>query len=161
MNLFLGFDPGGKGNFGWSICREVGGYLQPGPITGLENDAWSALERVGKLVGSYKNVCVRPVGIDAPLLWDKRGTRKADSELSKALTRVRKTLKKESVVRRPPVQAVNSLQGACTIQGTLLARHLIEKSESWKCQNLAITESHPKALEYLLANSMEHQRHTK
>ena len=103
------------------------------------------------------NVCVRAAGIDAPLLWDKRRKRWADPELSNALTKVKKALKKESVVPRPPVQAVNSLKGACTVQVTLLVRHLIEKREYWKCQDLAITESHPKALEYLLANSKEHE----
>ena len=42
------------------------------------------------------------------------------------------------------VQAVNSLLGACTVQGILLTRYL---SETWR---LMITESHPTALRYLL-----------
>ena len=43
--FILGFDPGGqgkrggKGNFGWSICKEVDGCLQPPCKTGLARDA--------------------------------------------------------------------------------------------------------------------------
>ena len=44
------------------------------------------------------------------------------------------------------VLTVNSLQGAVAVQGVLLARHL---SAEW---DLKITESHPKVLDYLLAN---------
>lgn len=45
------------------------------------------------------------------------------------------------------VQHVNSLRGACLVQGVLLAKYL---DETW---NLEITETHPKALYHLLAQS--------
>ena len=45
------------------------------------------------------------------------------------------------------VQSVNSLQGACVVQGLLLTRYLSET-----CWDLRITESHPRALCHLLCH---------
>ena len=44
--FILGFDPGGIGRFGWSVCREAGGLLQPLPTTGLAKDALDAITQV-------------------------------------------------------------------------------------------------------------------
>lgn len=151
-NLVLGFDPGGsgksgsKGNFGWSICSEVNGLLQERLKTGLAFDAWDAIKKVKDAVayfGDQGYSCVRAAGIDAPLLWNKRGDnngrRGADYVLIEAL--------EQALFPKPAmntVLAVNSLRGADVVQGLLLVRHL---STTW---DIVITESHPTALEYLV-----------
>ena len=55
INLYLGFDPGGVGSFGWSVCREVGGQLEPPTRTGLANNAWDALNRVGGAIADIEH----------------------------------------------------------------------------------------------------------
>ena len=141
--FILGFDPGGTGNFGWSVCRASAGTLQPSPITGLSNDAWDALNEVKEALGCGQlsgHLSILAAGIDAPMFWSKRGNRTVDDYL-------RRQLKTNGF---PPsklggaVQQVNSLRGACLVQGMLLGRHL---REEW---NPPLTEAHPTALRYLL-----------
>ena len=55
LNLCLGFDPGGRRNFGWSVCREVGGQLEPPTRTGLADNAWDALNRVGGAIADIEH----------------------------------------------------------------------------------------------------------
>ena len=144
LNTYLGFDPGGEGNFGWSIVVEVDGDLHPCPKTGLANDAWDAVVQVKDAIASLGfsgESCVRATGIDAPLLWNKRGNRAADGLLRNAL----KDTGFPSRRVGGTVQAVNALRGACVVQGSLLVRHL---SETW---DQMITESHPKAFDHLLS----------
>ena len=144
LNLFLGFDPGGKRRFGWSIVSEVGGNLQPCPRTGLADDAWDAMTQVKAAItslGHRGGFCVRGAGIDAPLLWTKRGDRGVEVVLREAL----RNTGFPSGKLGGTVQAVNSLRGACVVQGSLLVRHL---TETW---DLAITESHPAAFHHLLS----------
>ena len=141
-----GFDPGGKGNFGWSVCREVDGKLQPPTKTGLADDAWDARNRVKDTIACLDpqgNSAVLAAGIDAPLFWSKRGNRRADGTLRGALRNAQFPPRKLGGV----VQAVNALRGACLVQGMLLARYL---HETWP---LSITEAHPKALRHLLCHS--------
>ena len=152
-NFILGFDPGGKarfphgkGDFGWSICSEVGGLLQPYARTGSATDAWDAISKVKKELESLvATPNVLGAGIDAPLFWSKKGKREVDDVLEWAM---------ETTDFPPPekrdriVQAVNSLRGACVVQGPLLARFLSEN-----CCDLKITESHPKVLHHLLQKS--------
>ena len=135
-DFILGFDPGGKGNFGWSICKVADGNLQPPAKTGLANDAWDAMNKVEAAIPG--NSTVLAAGIDAPLFWSMTGNRQADVLLRKAL--------KDTQFPTPSgtVQAVNSLRGACVVQGPLLVKHLDDR---W---DLSITESHPKALYHLL-----------
>lgn len=147
-NVILGFDPGGMssgGSFGWSICTEVDGILQPRPRTGLATDAQDAIDKVDGALLSPDfpgNPNVLAAGIDAPLFWNRRGIREIDYVLDWAMR----------FTGFPPpknggliVQTVNQLQGACVIQGPLLAKYL---HEEWK--ELPITESHPKVLKHLL-----------
>ena len=143
--FILGFDPGGVGNFGWSVCSAASDHLQQPFKTGLADDAWDALGQVKKVVGSF-DVLGKPqvlaAGIDAPLFWGRTGKRKVDDVLRQALRR--------SKFPTPggTVQQVNSLRGACLVQGVLLARYL----RDWK-PGLPITETHPKALLHLLHHS--------
>ena len=138
--FILGFDPGGKGRFGWSICSEAGGLLQPCPKTGLADDAWHAICKVKEALPD--NPTVLAAGIDAPLFWSTKGNRKIDDVLDKAM---------RDTDYPPPknggriVQAVNSLRGGCVVQGPLLAKLLSET-----CWDLKITECHPKVLQWLL-----------
>ena len=150
VNLFLGFDPGGahvsscKGHFGWSICQEVDGSLQPCPITGLAKDAWDAINQANCEINiryPQGNFHVMAAGIDAPLLWNKRGDKKG---YRKAEVILRKVLR-ETKGPRKSVVAPNGLYGSVGMQGPLLARHLNEK---W---DLLITESHPKVFRHLLS----------
>ena len=79
--FILGFDPGGKGKFGWSICRVSNGQLQQPLETGLADDAWDALLKVKQELGRYSpsgNPPVLAAGIDAPMFWSKRGNRTVD-----------------------------------------------------------------------------------
>ena len=137
--LILGFDPGGVGNFGWSICETAGGKLQPPALTGLADDAWRAMDQVQSALPD--NLPVLAAGIDAPLFWSKTGDRTVDVVLRQALRDNRFPASKLGGT----VQTANSLQGACIVQGLLLAKYLSETS--W---GLTITESHPRALCHLL-----------
>ena len=145
IGLILGFDPGGAGNFGWSVCSVASDHLQRPLETSLADDAWDALNQVKQAIKSPDlpgDPSVLAAGIDAPLFWGKRGNRAIDAVLRRAL--------KRSNFPTPggTVQEVNSLRGACLVQGVLLGRHL----RDWK-PGLQITEAHPKALQHLLRHS--------
>ena len=150
VELFLGFDPGGegrpnsRGNFGWSICKEVDGSLKR-LDTGLSKNAWDAIDRVKSAINAHYphgNFHVMAAGIDAPLLWNKRGDRKGYRKADDVLIKVLK----ETGGPWNSVVAPNGLYGAVGMQGPLLARHL---SGEWA---LMITESHPTAFRYLLSH---------
>ena len=143
-DFILGFDPGGRRHFGWSICEVADGQLQPPEATGLADDAWDTINQVRLRIRSNSRVLA--AGIDAPLFWGRIGNRQADVVL-------RGTLIDNgfpALMVGGTVQAVNRLQGACSVQGMLLTKYL---SETW---DLTITESHPTALRHLL-DHMGHQ----
>ena len=137
--FILGFDPGGAGRFGWSICETVDGELLPPTKTGLAKDAWHAINQVKKALPD--NPAVLAAGIDAPLFWSKTGNRTVDVKLRQAL----KDTEYPGSKLGGTVQTVNSLQGACIAQGLSLARYLSDTR--WY---LTMTESHPRALCHLL-----------
>lgn len=142
--VILGFDPGGKDAFGWSVCHVIDDVLQPLARTGLACDASGALDGARRaLEASAGSPCIVAAGIDAPLRWSKRGGRRIDAIIRGSLS--------DSGFATPSgtVQHFNSLRGSCVVQGVLLARFL---HEAW---GLEITETHPKALEHLLRNSDE------
>ena len=145
-DLMLRFDPGGKGNFGWSVCRVVDDSLQPPARTGLADHAWDAVAQTRRAIktgfgaGSAR---VLAAGIDAPLFWTLQGGRTADAA-------VRQALKETGVPSQKlggKVQHFNSLRGSCVVQGVLLSKLL---HDTWA---LKITEAHPKALKRLLERS--------
>ena len=151
INLFLGFDPGGRNAFGWSICREVGGRLQPDnrPITGLADHAGDAANQVQRRIENDDSLCdlpIRAAGIDAPLLVHRRkGNRNIDQNLRDKLVSNKFPASKVGGT----VQEVNSLRGGATVQAGLLLAQLIEMP--W-AQDMKITESHPTAFRYLLSH---------
>ena len=145
--LILGFDPGGEGGaksqggFGWSICICSNGKLQPDPKTGLAKNAWDAFLQVNKWLECHNPTeKVLAAGIDAPMFWNREGKRTVDDVLRNQL----KANGFPSSKLGGTVQQVNSLQGACLVQGALMGNHLHKR---WA---LPLTEAHPTALHHLL-----------
>ncbi len=143
--FILGFDPGGQKAFGWSVCKRDRDGRLCRVETGVVSNAEEALCAVKGKVGASR---VLATGIDAPLLWSKKGNREIDRKIRCELsekcfeTRCRKRSKRQV---HETVQHINSLRGACTVQGVLLAKYLSEEHPHAK-----ITETHPKALSFLL-----------
>jgi hypothetical protein len=125
---FVGFDPGGEKKFGWTVLEATPKSLQfvgAGTGTGVAEVITAALRVLrGPPAG---------VGIDAPLFWAQEGDRVAD-QVVRALV----------IAAGGPsstVMAVNSLAGACLVQGVLVA---IQAHDLWP--ETQITEAHPTAL---------------
>lgn len=136
IQILLGLDPGGTGNFGWCITQ----YTAVMPMTplacGLTNNASQAIRYALDAIPEGSTLV--SAGIDAPLFWSKTGHRNAD------LT-VRHAIKQAGAPHvSGTVQDINSLRGACLIQGMLAALELRERFP-----NLPITESHPKVVRWL------------
>ena len=148
VDFILGFDPGGRSRFGWSVCKADGDKLHPPSKAGLANDAQDAIDRIKEAIKELSDDLpsiprVLAAGIDAPMFWSTTGNRIVDDIL-------RTALKLTGIPRGKisgTVQQVNSLQGACLVQGVLLGKYL---HETW---NLKITEAHPTALRFLLEGS--------
>ena len=141
QEFVLGFDPGGLGAFGWSICQQVHGQLQ-GPLqTGLADNAWQAKNQLQAHLPDHARVLA--AGIDAPLYWDKRGNMRGFRGVDYILQGV---LEANNYAARY-VASPNGLRGAVLMQGALLARILVA---TW---DLAISESHPTVLNLLLPHN--------
>ena len=144
--IILGFDPGGGGNFGWSICLTDDGQLEKPLKTGLAHDALSARNAAKNFVDenpAAKGLQVPAAGIDAPMYWGRSGNRVKDDILREELRKIGLKVR---------VLAVNSLWGAVLVQGVLLGKYL---RQEWK--DLPITECHPNALRPLLKHSEQHK----
>jgi hypothetical protein len=136
MGIYVGFDPGGDGRFGWAVCSSEGSVLHP-IATGRVGHAKEAVRQVLSTLPN-KGVVVG-AGIDAPLFWTEDGGRHVDELVRRAIQRL------GAPSPGGTVQHFNSLRGACLVQGVLTAKLLHEQ-----LPRVAITESHPKALLYLL-----------
>ena len=120
--------------------------LEPPIETGWARNAQDALLKVKEALKRHRpsgNPPIRAAGIDAPLFWSKQGDRQIDEVIRGAL---RATKFPRSKLGGTPM-TVNSLPGACVVQGQLLVKILRENSE------LPITESHPAAFYHLLKHS--------
>ena len=139
--VVLGFAPGGRGNFGWSVCLTDGGDLLTVSKTGLGGDAEDVIGKVRIEMESLglSGVKVLAAGIDAPMFWGGKGNREIDDIISKGIKKGGSSGK-----GKPRVLAVNSLWGSVVVQGLLLANRLYQMYEP------KITETHPKVLLYLL-----------
>ena len=141
MEIYLGFDPGGEGHFAWAVGSS-GGFPLRVLATGEAGDAEQALSK--SLLAIPKTGLVVGAGIDAPLFWSKSGARVVD-------TLIRQAIKKMGAPSPGgTVQHINSLRGACLVQGILVANLVYEQFSE-----ISITESHPKALLYLLGIANE------
>jgi len=143
---FIGLDPGGKKHFGWCVLE---GRTLPLTLAkfGCVSDAAAAVDAVLRVVGDAARI--DGVGIDSPLFWAPAAKRRVDSLVREAITSI-----------GPPsaggtVQEVNSLRGACLVQG-MMAAHLIRRA----LPDVRITEAHPKALLWLVkvASNARHVR---
>jgi hypothetical protein len=142
--LVLGFDPGGLKRFGWCVAEPtLHGKLRLRKW-GVADDAAAAVETALKPIPEAGPAVA--AGIDSPLFWVPSGSRCADKTIRDALTALgaRNT--------GGTVQEVNSLRGACLAQGIMTA-HLLRKS----APAIRITESHPKALLWLLKVASKHR----
>ncbi len=151
MDLLIGLDPGGKRNFGWCIVAHRV-HMPSRPIaSGLADNASEAI--VAALCCVPHDGRLVAAGIDAPLFWSRKGPRIADKRVRDAIHRA------GAPHASGTVQDVNSLRGACLVQGMLAGLELRERFPS-----LPITEAHPKALRWLLpavagiSASSEHER---
>lgn len=127
-SLAVGLDPGGTGAFGWALVPLSRDYIQleaSGCVGGAHEAIAAAQEKLTRAPDA--------VGIDAPLYWVGRDDRQADQIVRQMLL--------QAGGRSSTVLHVNSLMGACLVQGALAA-HLARAAWS----GAAITEAHPKAL---------------
>lgn len=134
VEIFLGFDPGGIGSFGWSICREESGDLKR-IDSGVVDNALEAVQAVERRLQGKR---VLAAGIDAPMFWSETGFRQVDDIIRSELTPYVGSLASGIV------QAPNSMKGACLVQGILVGASLYQKFKA------PITEAHPGALRCLL-----------
>ncbi len=135
--VILGLDPGGNGNFGWCLAEVTGDrpmtLWQWGTADNAERAVAHALEHLPR------SAMLAAAGIDSPLFWVANGDRQCDKTVRRAMRRV------GASAVGGTVQAVNAMRGACLIQGIMAARLLRLRFPS-----IRITESHPKALLWLL-----------
>jgi hypothetical protein len=136
MEIYLGFDPGGKGKFGWTICHEDQEHLRI-IHTGNADHAQGALLAVKSCLPCHATAI--GAGIDAPLFWIANGSRNSNLMVRRAIKKL------GSKSPGGTVQQLNSLRGACLVQGSLIAKLLVDEFPSIK-----ITETHPKALLFML-----------
>ncbi len=143
MTYLAGFDPGGEGGFGWALVENSNvlplNFIASGVADNCD-DAWQA---VANAVG---NNLLDGVAIDSPLYWSAT-TRHVDLILRQELEHFR------AKVPHGTVQAVNSLRGACLVQGILVARHARDSFPG-----IHISECHPKVIIWQLGFAT-HERH--
>jgi hypothetical protein len=125
----IGFDPGGKGAFGWAVLAVDDGGQVLSLCSGVESTAPDALGRAEATL----NAAPEGVGIDAPLFWVDKGDRAVDRHIRRRVL--------DAGGSSGTVSAINSLQGACVAQGIICARLARAR---WP--GALITEAHPKAL---------------
>ena len=138
--VFVGFDPGGARAFGWAILRtaESGTQLL---ATGTCSCARQALDAVRAAAVQQP----RALAVDAPLFWSESGDRKADQYVRRMVC--------SAGGSSGTVSHVNSLRGACLVQGVFITRMA---SLVWP--HAEISEAHPKALAVVSSQAAEFLR---
>ncbi len=127
MHVF-GFDPGGQGAFGWAVLSLDGGVLSR-----LGSGTCSSAPEALAALQAMCDVQPAAFATDAPLFWAHAGDRVADQVVRRMVC--------ASGGSGGTVGHVNSLRGACLVQG-LLVSHMA--TELWP--DAQISEAHPKAL---------------
>ena len=135
--VILGFDPGGEKRFGWCVAEGTNNSRLRLRVWDIASHAAGAVTAALREAGNFGQV--EAAGIDSPLFWVADGDRKADKSIRSAMKR----LGASNV--GGTVQQVNSLRGACLSQGVMTA-YLLRR----ELPDIRITESHPKALLWLL-----------
>ncbi|MEN6577247.1 MAG: DUF429 domain-containing protein [Phycisphaerales bacterium] len=140
MKYLMGFDPGGGNHFGWCVVKDRREWPLGVVDAGIADHAAGAVEAAYEAVP--KGASVIGVGIDAPLFWVANGCRAVDNALRERIRCL------GAPHAAGTVQQVNSLRGACLVQG-MLAGVL-----SRQCTpGVPISESHPKAMLWLLGHN--------
>jgi hypothetical protein len=140
MDVYVGFDPGGIGAFGWAVVS-----IDALPMRIMGHGVLSHAERAFGAAVKCAGERIDGVGIDAPLFWSLAGDRNAGQRVRRAITKLG--------APGGTVGHVNALRGACLIQGMLVALRCREK-----LGRVPITESHPKALLWLTGKATKKQR---
>ena len=133
----VGFDPGGDKAFGWAIVALLNSRIAV-HAAGTCSGARAAVERAAESIPEMPAA----IGVDAPLFWVADGDRNADVFVRKAVCAAGGS--------SGTVSHVNSLRGACLVQGVQAARLAHERWPS-----AVITEAHPKALLLAFARARE------
>jgi hypothetical protein len=144
LTLILGLDPGGIEQFGWCVAESLGGGRVRVREWGTADHAAQAIQRASEYVFSSEKLAA--AGIDSPLFWAPNGDRHVDQLVRTAM----KDLGATNV--HGTVQQVNSLRGACLVQGVMAARQL-----RLQTPDIRLTESHPKALLWLVKVASKHR----
>jgi hypothetical protein len=139
MDTLLGFDPGGAGSYGWCVLKDQATLPLSVHCMDVANNAQQAVEAALKAAESTHGR-VAAAGIDAPLLWVPAGDRNVDQIVRTRIC--------DLGAPSGTVQHVNSLRGACLVQGVLAAL-LLRRS----LPEIQISESHPKALLWLIGTA--------
>lgn len=130
--VVIGFDPGGRKAFGWAVYR--GSYARPVRMAaGVSSAAPEAVQEVARVLNAGGIPAPDAVGIDAPMFWSPAGDRGADLYVRQSVCRAGGA--------GGTVGHVNSLRGACVVQGAVAAK---KATDLWPRDRL--TETHPKAL---------------
>lgn len=143
--LIIGLDPGGKNQFGWCISEKIDVGRVRVRQAGAADHAADVMKKIRQYVGNGSEVAA--AAIDAPLFWVENGERRADQ-----LIRAAMTARGASSVSGT-VQQLNSLWGACLVQGIMAARGLRNFAP-----HIRLTESHPKALLWLIRVASSRRR---
>lgn len=125
---FVGFDPGGKNAFGWASLS-----LIDERVSLVASGTCSTAPNAFDSVSSTLPCPPAAFAVDAPLFWIQSGDRRADEV-------VRKLVRKAGG-SNGTVSHVNSLRGACLVQGVLVTKIA---AQAWPAAK--ISEAHPKAL---------------
>jgi hypothetical protein len=128
-SVFLGFDPGGIGAFGWCYLVVAEGNKCAEIKTGICSDAGETFAAVSAVINDLPPV----IGVASPLYWSPDAEREADRIVRGSVLSLGG--------RSNTVTSVNALNGACLAQGVMVAALARER---WP--EVAIAESHPEAL---------------
>jgi predicted nuclease with RNAse H fold len=140
--VLVGLDPGGAKAFGW--CVVDNGPTLPLRIraSGVANDAAAAMYSIDQACAGSK---LAAAGIDAPMFWTPSGKRQVDVLVRRAIC--------ELGASSGTVSHVNSLRGACLVQGMVVAMLLRQRNSK-----LPVTEAHPKAALWLLGEATKRRK---
>ena len=150
MRILFGFDPGGEDRFGWCVVEDGPALPLRIRAAGVVDNARDALAAAQQALREGDRVVA--AGVDAPMSWVPAGDRVADRTVRDAA--------RDLGLPSPwgTVQAVNSLRGACLVQGIMVGELL---RRNWR--ELVISEAHPKAFLWLarIASPTLHHRNVK
>jgi len=123
MTVWIGADPGGKGNFGVAVLQDDGS---------AQTTCVNCADEAFKFVVEQTTSQPAGAGVDAPLWWSsgRSSDRQADQ-----------WLRGHYHIAAGTVQTANSLQGAALVQGVMFVQRMRERYP-----NVPVTESHPKAV---------------